>query len=395
MEAAEQLKVVETLLDHLANRTTADAGGIRRNPVDVYTCPELASLEQQRLFRETPLLMGLSGELPLPGTYWATDDSGVPLLLIRDTHGKFRAFLNVCRHRSAQVVPKGRGRSRQFHCPFHAWCYNTEGELTAVPREDRFGCIDKSAHGLTELPSLEHAGGLWVRPAPGAAIEADEVLGGLEDELGAWRLAEHAYAGEQCIEGRMNWKLAVDTFGENYHFEVLHRHTLANILYGNLQTSDVFGRNYRMVFAQKNIDKLDVERMAGSQIRGNRFRDYTTSVYFMFPNAVLVFDPNYVDLFRIYPHREDTTRSIIHQKSYIDPRNPPLDPRVADWNQRIEQVNSILCREDFALAESSQRGACSGAHTHVVFGRNEPALHHYHGTFRNALGLEPLPLETR
>ena len=149
-----------------------------------------------------------------------------------------------------------------------------------------------------------------------------------------------------------------------------------------------------MVFAQKNIDKLDVERMADSETRGDRFRDYTTSVYFMFPNAVLVFDPNYVDLFRIYPHPQDTTRSIIHQKSYIDPRNPPLDPRVADWNQRIEQVNSILCREDFALAESSQRGACSGAHTHVVFGRNEPALHHYHGTFRDALGLDPLPLET-
>jgi hypothetical protein len=28
----------------------------------------------------------------------------------------------------------------------------------------------------------------------------------------------------------------------------------------------------------------------------------------------------------------------------------------------------------------------------VVFGRNEPALHHYHNTYRAALGMEPLPL---
>ena len=33
-----------------------------------------------------------------------------------------------------------------------------------------------------------------------------------------------------------------------------------------------------------------------------------------------------------------------------------------------------------------------GALTEVVFGRNEPALHHYHNTYRAALGLEPLPL---
>ena len=28
----------------------------------------------------------------------------------------------------------------------------------------------------------------------------------------------------------------------------------------------------------------------------------------------------------------------------------------------------------------------------VSFGRNEPALHHYHNTYREALGMEPLPL---
>ena len=29
-----------------------------------------------------------------------------------------------------------------------------------------------------------------------------------------------------------------------------------------------------------------------------------------------------------------------------------------------------------------------------LFGRNEPALHHYHSTYRSLLGLEPLPLLT-
>jgi hypothetical protein len=29
-----------------------------------------------------------------------------------------------------------------------------------------------------------------------------------------------------------------------------------------------------------------------------------------------------------------------------------------------------------------------------VFGRNEPALHHYHNTYREALGMDLLPLIT-
>lgn len=29
---------------------------------------------------------------------------------------------------------------------------------------------------------------------------------------------------------------------------------------------------------------------------------------------------------------------------------------------------------------------------YTIFGRNEPALHHYHNTYREALGMEPLEL---
>jgi hypothetical protein len=32
----------------------------------------------------------------------------------------------------------------------------------------------------------------------------------------------------------------------------------------------------------------------------------------------------------------------------------------------------------------------SGTLEHLIFGRNEPALHHYHNTFREALNLPPL-----
>ena len=35
----------------------------------------------------------------------------------------------------------------------------------------------------------------------------------------------------------------------------------------------------------------------------------------------------------------------------------------------------------------------AGSLDYLTFGKNEPALHHYHNTYREALGLQSLPLE--
>ena len=42
------------------------------------------------------------------------------------------------------------------------------------------------------------------------------------------------------------------------------------------------------------------------------------------------------------------------------------------------------------MDEQTRRVAETGALTHLIFGRNEPALHHFHNTFREALCLPPL-----
>ena len=51
---------------------------------------------------------------------------------------------------------------------------------------------------------------------------------------------------------------------------------------------------------------------------------------------------------------------------------------------------STIEQEDYLMGEHQQRAAESGQIDHLVFGRNEPALHHYHTHFREALGLSPL-----
>ncbi len=57
-----------------------------------------------------------------------------------------------------------------------------------------------------------------------------------------------------------------------------------------------------------------------------------------------------------------------------------------------ESFSAIVRDEDYVVAAASHKGLRSGAVQHLTFGKNEPALHHYHNTFREALGLKALPL---
>ena len=228
MRTEERGRLLGILKHGLEHGGAVHGDGIVKSPLEDFTCRDLLAEEQRVFFRETPLFMGLSGDLPGNGSYWADSQTGSAILMTRDDAGRFRAFANSCRHRGAQVVADGRGARTRFACPFHAWTYGSGGDLIAVNRAERFGPVDRARHGLVELPSAERHGTLWVRPTPGDAVDVDACLGGLADDMAHWDLPRQVYAGSQVLEARMNWKLAIDTFGENYHFDVLHREGAQN-----------------------------------------------------------------------------------------------------------------------------------------------------------------------
>ena len=64
-----------------------------------------------------------------------------------------------------------------------------------------------------------------------------------------------------------------------------------------------------------------------------------------------------------------------------------LDEQLGDL---MKGFGEIIRDEDYAAAALSHRGMAAGHMDHVVFDRNEPALHHYHNTYREALGMPPL-----
>jgi nitrite reductase/ring-hydroxylating ferredoxin subunit len=391
MDHNEQIRVIKGLMHYLDTDTNVDAGGQVRNPVSAYTCPDIARQEWQTFFQDYPHVLGMSADLPDKGSFFTSTDLKKPILCTRDTEGQFHAFLNVCSHRSTLLESAARGNKSLFSCPFHAWGYANNGELVAVPKEGHFGPVDKSCHGLVALPAVEKYGLLWVNPTPGSNINIDEILGDLAPELEAWQLDRFIYNSDTTYEHPMNWKLAIDTFGETYHFNALHKNTLANDLYGNAQMYDTYLRNHRMALCLRNIDNLRDQPEAEWNVL-----HAALPVYYLFPNLQLILGLGGPTLVRIYPEADNPHQSFSRISFYLDPELASLEmdderkERYRNVQDRMRGFADVIQMEDYVAAASSHQGILSGANEYLIFGRNEPALHHYHNTYREALGLPPL-----
>ena len=386
MRQDEQVRVIRTLMDHLDAGTNVDAGGIRRINAAEYTSPERAAVEWDRFFRNHPQIIGLSGDLPEPNSFMTINDFGSPILATRDKQGRFRAFANICRHRGTILEEAPRGTKSRFSCPFHAWTYDNGGKLIGLPKSEHFGAVDKGCFNLLELPAAESGGLLIVHPQPDGVIDLDVVLGGLDDEFKAWDFGRMQALGNDLYETPMNWKLAIDTFGETYHFEKLHEKTLTPYFYGNVQAYDIFGRNHRMSLCVKSIDMLRQMPQDQWQVTMGAF-----PVYYMFPNVQLNVGHGFAILLRVYPVPGQPGQSFSRISLYAYPEVYEADPENVMF--RMRAFATIIRDEDYVAAASCYRGAASGLIGEFVFGRNEPALHHYHNTYHAALGLDPLPLE--
>jgi phenylpropionate dioxygenase-like ring-hydroxylating dioxygenase large terminal subunit len=384
MNRQQQIGLLKRLLHYVETRTTHLADEPRHNDVSVYTDRGRFAREQEILFRRHPILVGFGSDWAAPGAFRTDDQAGAPILLVRGRDGKLRAFLNVCRHRGAKVV-QGCGNARVFACPYHAWTYDLAGELMGVPDERSFPGVRAARPSLTRLPLCEKYGLVWVIPTPardGAAdFDIDPWLAGLGAELGSYGFESWAYFDKRTVPEPMNWKLLVETFHEVYHVGYLHRQSLGEILHGNVADFETFGTNHRMTVPRKKLSRLKTEPEESWDLMWN-----TTLIYSLFPNSVLIVQGDHVELARVFPTEGRIDRAAMELALYV-PQAPTTEDERTHWDKNMQLVLDVVTGEDFPVARSIQAGLASGAQSHVVYGRNEPAMIHYHRSMCAALGL--------
>ncbi len=373
MDHDTQHELIDRIRAHRAvGRGTDTAPTSMLLPTSAYTDPDRFDRER-RLLATTPGVVGLSGLLPGPNTHATVDVGDRSIIVTRDTDGDIHAMLNVCRHRGAEVA-HGCGETARLRCPYHGWTYDLDGASAARRGDHHFD--DRPAAGLTTVPVLERDGLIWVNADPGGTI-ADQPLTGAEAELAPFDLATYRHFDTRSFTRDINWKLAVDTFCEAYHLAILHRDTLSPMIHADFALFDTAGLHGRMVAARRSIDELD-------EVQPDRrsLLPHATILWFLVPNTVLIHQQDHVQL---YQSRPGSTPDQAHLtvSVYVPADSPRSD---AHWVRNFDLLVEVTDTEDFAMAAGIQRNYHAGAQTHITFGRNEPALQHYHRSLMSLLG---------
>ena len=246
-----------------------------------------------------------------------------------------------------------------------------DGRLLSVNKNRHFGDVSGLGLPLIELPSAEIHGTLWVRPSLGGPVDEDECLAGIQNDLIHWKLSEHPHAGQQVIDARMNWKLGIDSYGEIYHLNILHADTAGKEVHANVQTFDRFGRNLRMVFANR---KIDLMRLLMPVLSRWPYKQITSTIYFIYPNVIMMVDAFGVDLMRIFPLDDSPSKSRTIHTWYIDPAvQKHFEEHGMSYEDRLERFRETVEKEDYAMLEEVQVNADCG--------------------IQSEIGREPLPVE--
>ena len=379
MEHSLQVELARELFEHIDAGSTCLADDVDTNPVVTYTDRDRLDREMQILFRRYPLMMGLGCRIPKPGDYFTDDNCGVPVLIVRDQDGEARAFLNVCRHRGAQVATGCGHVKRNFVCPYHGWSYDSRGKLVGIPDGRNFEGIDKETHGLVALPAIERFGCIWVRPEPGARFDIDDELNGLGPELASFEFDGYHHYTTRVLRRRMNWKMLIDTFLESYHFGVLHTETVAPIFLHNVCLFHPFGFHMRETLPRRSI--IDMRALPE---REWDLVKHTALVYILFPNAVIVMQADHAEVWRVFPVGGKVDECVAFLDFYV-PEPAASEKAHEHWRRNLDLTLRTVEDEDFPTGEGIQRGLSSGAQEHVTYGRNEPALQHWQRSVRAAV----------
>lgn len=382
MKQADQVAWLERMLAMARANTRDDAPGLTYTAVEKYVDRGRYDREVALLFRRHPVVVGFSAQLRKPGDFVTNNDTGQAILVTRGLDGTLRAFLNVCRHRSATVETKSCGAGkRAFVCPYHGWSYDLTGRLVGITDGAWFGEIDRSAHGLRPLAVAERCGLVWVVPtaleaSESADLDIDTYLGPMKPDLDSWSMEDWDVHSSVPIRPRMNWKLVIDTFLELYHFRYLHGASVAPLFLDNITTHERRDRHSRFAAAKRTL--LDIE----TQPRESwRLLDHAVVLYTLFPNTVLAYTADHCGVFTSFPVSPD--ESLINVSVLVDPAVRATRPE-SYWKTNQDLILAAL-DEDFTVGATIQANFRSGANKVQTFGKFEKALGWYHHDINAAL----------
>jgi phenylpropionate dioxygenase-like ring-hydroxylating dioxygenase large terminal subunit len=320
-----------------------------------YLDPAVHLEERDALLFDEWAAIGVASDLPAPGDARPLDFLGLPLLLLRDREGQIRVFHNICRHRGMILVSEPRRIEGAIRCPYHSWCYGTDGRLVATPHVGGPGMnthpdLDRSTLGLVEIPSHVWRDVIFVNINGNAAPFEDHHA----DLIARWAEFEtplyHGGADSQfTLNVASNWKLAVENYCESYHLPWVHPGLNA---YSRLE--DHYNIEHHGKYAGQGT--LVYRQLPGAE--GEVFPDFPglsakwdegAEYAALFPNVLFGVQRDHAFAIVLIPTAQNQTQEQIHLYYAAPETDPALRAaNTAQWK--------TVFKEDIGVVEGMQRG---------------------------------------
>jgi phenylpropionate dioxygenase-like ring-hydroxylating dioxygenase large terminal subunit len=186
-----------------------------------YISPDWLRLEKERLFPRVWQVACREEEIASPGDYVTYDVADRSIVVVRTQSGEIKAHHNVCRHRGRRLV-RGCGAIRQFHCNYHGWNYDLDGNNTYVQDpEDWGGALACENLSLKPVRVEIWGGFVWIdMREQGESLT--EFLETIPEMLGPFEYEKMRYRWYVTLHLPCNWKVALEAFIEAYHVAGTH-----------------------------------------------------------------------------------------------------------------------------------------------------------------------------
>jgi len=334
---------------------TSDLARASTIPARWYTDAAFLEAEQRAVFGRTWQAVGHADWVAAPGSYFACEITGEPILVARGKDQRLRALSNVCRHRGS-LLAEGQGQASAIRCPYHAWTYSLDGSLLGQPEFEGVGDWDRSKVCLPQFQVETWGPFVFVNLDPEAPPLA-EVLGAIPGEIAriGCPLGELKPSCRRDYVIQCNWKVYIDNYLEGYHLPAAHP-----------------GLNRLLDYSQYRVETF---RTYSSQIAPMKTTQAGMPVpqaalyYWIFPNFMLNVYPDNLSSNIILPMGPDRTLTIFEWFGY----SGEVAQATIDFSDEIQ-------REDIRICESVQRGLRSRSYSQGRFSvKRENGVHHFHG----------------
>lgn len=374
---ASRDKLRRRTIAHINNKTTDLSEGPMLVDPGAYTDPARHEEEKRLLFRERPVLAALSGDLPEPGSTFLFDEVGPAILLTRNKQGKVNAFLNMCMHRASKLVTEP-GKKNRMSCKFHGWTFDLDGKLVGVPGESGFAGLNRDERKLIPVPVAEWNGLIFVRAVPnGEPIDVEAHLGqAFARELAHLELGNAQPMKTTRIDVDSNWKYAMDTYGEGYHFGTLHPTSIGALAFSNIMSYDNYGPNHRL--AMPRAEFMDYADKPEEEWPETAY----CGLYYIFPNVVINVNSTadgkqFYGISRVFP-RENVGQGTTLITTYR-PGHLAHEADTTSWTNIHDFIHKVVSTEDYSVSEAGQHNMqYAPPGFQPMLGANELALQNIH-----------------